>query len=146
MRITSFRVGLILAALNVLVFIVMLVTRETDYARLDELDACYRGGSSCDYSSAEPIYLAGRPFYSSMHVGGVPWTEDAFFAANLPAMLATLVVERFWLAADNLSLTEQSWIMATSFMTLAALWAFLVGAAGHRLVRLVRTRNRTPST
>lgn len=150
MRLTAKRIGLIAATVNVLVFIAMLLTRGPAYERLAEMEACFRNGSSCDYSSAEPMYLAARPFYSSMHVSGVPWTEDAFFAANLPAMLATfLVVERladvrYWFEAERLSLTQESWVMAFCFMTFAALWAFVVGAVSHRFVRLVTRARRGP--
>ena len=146
MRITSIRVGLVITTLNVLIFIVMLLTRETAYDRLAELDACFRSGSSCDWSSAEPMYLAGRPFYSPAHVAGVPLAETLFFIVNLPAMLGAFVVQdwvadlRYWLEMEGLSLTQNSWLMASSFIMLAALWAFLLGAGSHRLARWVRTR------
>jgi hypothetical protein len=152
MRFTGMRIGLIAAVLNVLVFIAMLLTREPAYGRLAELDACFRSGSSCDSSSAEPMYLAGRPFYSSAHVGGVPWTEDAFFAANLPAMLATLLVVdrvadlRYWFEVERLSLVEESWVMAACFMAFALLWGFLVGALSHRFVRWLRRNQQEDRT
>jgi hypothetical protein len=152
MRISAKRIGLIAATINVLVFITMLATRDADYARLAETEACFRSGSSCNDSSAEPMYLAARPFYSSMHVSGVPWTEDAFFAANTPAMLATfLVVERvadvrYWFEADYLSLTQESWVMAICFIAFAALWAFATGAVSHRVVRWVSRARREPRT
>ena len=141
MRITSLRIGLILAALNVLLFIAMLATRETAYKRLAELDAFSRSGSSGDYSSAEPWYLAGRPFYSPAHYGNVPLAETVFFAANLPADLGALLLEGavwqawYWFEGQSLSWAQRSWVTAGCFMTLAGLWAFLVGAASHRLVR-----------
>ena len=152
MRLPAKRVGLIAATMNVLVFITMLATRDADYGRLAETEACFRSGSSCNDSSAEPMYLAARPFYSSMHVSGVPWTEDAFFAANTPAMFATfLVVERvadvrYWFEAAHLSLTQESWVMAICFITLAALWAFAIGAASHRVIRWVSRAGRRPRT
>jgi len=144
MRITGIRVGLILGALNMLVFIAMLVTRETAYERLAELDTCFRGGSSCDWSSAEPMYLAGRPFYSGAHYGNVPVAETLFFLANLPAMMGAFLLDygvgemRYRLEIDGMSLTRKSWLMAISFTIFAALWAFLIGAASYRLVRWVR--------
>jgi hypothetical protein len=152
MRLPAKRIGLIAATINVLVFITMLATRDADYERLAETEACFRSGSSCNDSSAEPMYLAARPFYSSMHVSGVPWTEDAFFAANTPAMFATfLVVERvadvrYWFEAEHLSLTQESWVMAICFMTFAALWAFAIGAVSHRAVRWVSRARREPRT
>ena len=90
MRITSIRIGLIVATLNVLVFIAILLTHETAYARLAELDACFRSGSSCDVSSAEPMYIAGSAFYSPAHYGDVPRTQTLFFMANMPPMSRSL--------------------------------------------------------
>ncbi len=92
MRITWIRSGLVVATLNLLVFIAMLLVRETAYSWLSELDACFRSGSSCDWSSAEPMYLAGRPFDSPVHVAGVPFAETLYFNANFPAMLAAMIV------------------------------------------------------
>ena len=149
MRFTAKRVGLIAATVNVLLFIAMLFTRDPAYARLAETEACLRSGSSCNDSSAEPMYLAARPFYSSMHVSGVPWTEDAFFMANIPPMFATFLVEekvadvRYRFEVEHLSLTRESWVNAICFMTFAALWAFVVGAVGHRFVRLVSRARRS---
>jgi hypothetical protein len=148
MRLSAKRIGLIAATINVLVFIALLLTRDPAYERLAEIEGCFRSGSSCNVSSAEPMYLAARPFYSSMHVSGVSWTEDAFFMANLPAMFATfLVVEqvvgvRYRFEVEQLSLTQESWVNAICFMTFAALWAFIIGTVSHRFVRLVSRAKR----
>jgi hypothetical protein len=147
MRLTAKRIGLIVATFNVLVFIALLVTRETAYVRLAELDAFARSGTSGDYSSAEPTYLAGRPFYSPAHYGNVALYETLFFMANLPADLSAMLVVSaldevpyylgIYSMAYAMSSAQRSWVTAGFFMTFAALWAFAIGALSHRFIRLV---------
>jgi hypothetical protein len=159
MRLTATRIGLIAATLNVLVFVVLLVTREPAYERLAELDAFARSGTSGDYSSAEPRYLAGRPFYSPAHYGDVPLSETLYFIANFPAELGSMLVVQgvdevpnyfeIYSMAYVMSSAQRSWVTAACFMTFAALWAFFVGAVSHRFVRWVgrdRQRDRRPET
>jgi hypothetical protein len=159
MRLTGTRIGLIAAALNVLVFVLLLMTREPAYERLAELDAFTRSGTTGDISSAEPMYLAGRPFYSTAHYGDVALAESLFFMANLPAYLgAFLVVQAVdevpyyfeaYSMAYVMSSAQRSWVTAVCFMTFAALWAFFVGAVSHRFVRWVgrdRQGDRRPDT
>jgi len=144
MRLTGTRIGLVAATLNVLVFVLLLMTREPAYERLAELEAFNRLGTTGDYSSAEPMYLAGRPFYSSAHYGDVPLAEDLFFMANLPADLGALLVVqgvdevRYYFESYSMSWTTRSWVTAIGFTILAALWAFFVGAVSHRFVGWLR--------
>jgi len=146
MRVTWARAGLIAATLNVLVIIIMLATRQPTHERLAELDAFSRSGTTGDLSSAEPMYVAGRPFYSPAHTAGVPLAENVFFTANLPAMLGAYLVTdgvdelRYWFEAQPLSWTRRSWVMAVAFvMILAASWSFLVGSACYRFGRWFRS-------
>ena len=134
-RLTGTRIGLIAATLNVLVFVALLVAREPDYGRLAELDA-----GKVQHTSAEPMYLAGRPFYSAAHYDDVALTETLFFTANLPADLGALLVVQAVDEAQaySMSSAQRSWVTAVCLMLLAALWAFLVAAMGHRFVRWAR--------
>jgi len=88
----------ILATANVLAFIALLASRPPEYERLREHDKELRGGGSISFSSADPIHLAGRRFYSSAHTY-VPLVEDLYFMANFPgetAMVYLAFPSQWW--------------------------------------------------
>lgn len=118
------RLGAALAAVNVLVFAAMLAAKPAEYHLIDK-----RGGSSAD-----PLYLAARPFYSSFHSPNVPVYEEPYFLLNFPAMfmafeLPSIVDEIVYAAGwPMIGGARRSWIMAITFGVSAAVQAFMIGA------------------
>ena len=92
MRAVTSGLGWSLAGLNVLVFASILAVKQPEYGQLRERDKKFWNDGVLEMTSADPMHLAGRPFYSSAHVAHVPLTEDLYFIANIPAMAAALSV------------------------------------------------------
>jgi len=114
--------GAVLATINVLIFVGMLATRPPAYDELRQLDSERRSGH---FEVVAPLYLAGRPFESSMHSSSVPVLEDLYFLLNIPAMVLAFMLADLVPAA---SLADASWNMAFVFALGAALEAFALGA------------------
>lgn len=137
MRNRSSHLGWVLASLNVLAFSTLLGVRSPEYELLAAKDEQLRAGGGIDFSTADPIHLAGRPFFSSSHVPGVPLVEDLYFALNAPAMLAAVwvaypvasAVHEWWSGSVYTPFAWQSWALALSFGTAGLAWAFFIGAA-----------------
>src|SRR5690242_14365956 len=89
-RLASSRVAWLLSVLNVLALAGLLGSKSPEYAQLRAADEKFWSTGELDFSSADPMYLAARPFYSSVHVSGVPLIEDLYFNVNTPAMLGAL--------------------------------------------------------
>jgi hypothetical protein len=129
--------GWIVAALNILAFAVFLGIRSPEYELLRSQDQKLQAGGGIEFTTADPIHLAGRPFYSSAHVAGVPLVEDLYFALNTPAMMAALWVSyplassthEWWTGSVATPSAWHSWALAISFGLAGLLWAFAVGAA-----------------
>jgi hypothetical protein len=71
-----------LAAVNILAFTVLLAMRHPEYEKLSSRDESLRRSGMLDISTADPIYMAGRPFYSSAHVANVPLVEDLYLLST----------------------------------------------------------------
>jgi hypothetical protein len=129
------RIGGVVALANVLGFIALLATRSPEYEQLRDRDAERAAGGPEFISSADPIHLAGRPFYSSAHTP-VPLIEDLYFAANVPAHLATIALglplasmtHRAFPGAWSAPGAWESWVLAIVFGVGSALWGFVFGA------------------
>ncbi len=86
-------------------------------------------------SSADPIHIAGRPFYSSAHTP-VPLTEDLYFLVNLPTHLAMFAIGLPLASVSRGLLTgewiapgaRESWVLALVFGVGCCFWGFVVGA------------------
>ena len=135
MRRDSSKLGCVLAALNMLVFSALVVSKAPEYEQLRKRDEALRNGPLL-FTTADPMHLAARPFYSSAHVSSVPWTEDIYFIVNAPAMLMALSVADplanitfdLWTGSSRTSSLWQSWALAGVFALFSAVWAFAVGA------------------
>jgi hypothetical protein len=135
------RLGWSLAAINMLIFALMLASKTPEYAELRERDERFASTGDFDWSSADPMHLAGRPFYSSVHVANVPLVEDLYFIANTPAMVAALSVSypvarvtfAWWTGSPTTSSAWDSWTRALVFGSVGIAWAYLVGALIERL-------------
>jgi hypothetical protein len=114
--------GALLATLNVLIFVGMLAMRPPAYDELRQLDRERRSGQ---FELISPLYLAGRPFGSSMHSSSVPVLEDLYFLLNIPAMVLAFVLADL---VPAVSLAAESWNMAFAFALGAALEGFALGA------------------
>lgn len=133
MRAESKQAGWLLAAVNVLTLGAFLASRPPEYERLRDQDRELASGF-VSLSTAEPMHLAGRPFYSSAHVK-VPWAENLYFLFNTPAMLAAIPISftlststYTWRAGSSMgSSAWESWALALVFGALSAAWAFAVG-------------------
>lgn len=131
------RIGWGLAALNVLAFVTLLATKSPEYELLHASDVAEASGELTYISSADPMYLAGRPFDSSAHVANVPLAEGIYFLVNVPAMLVALpvsfpmasITSKWWDGSDRASSAWQSWTLAVVFGLSSAAWAFAVGFA-----------------
>ena len=129
---TAFRLGLVLALMNLLTFVAITALKQPDYARLEQLDTFIHGGTTGDLSSAEPLYLAARPFDSPAHVPDVPLIETAYFLVNMPAMFAAFVmtdVVEFQVFSSHspFSSSRNSWLLAFAFALCAMVQAFVIG-------------------
>ncbi len=126
----------VLAALNVVAFSTFLGVRSPEYELLAAKDQQLRAGGGIDFSTVDPIHFAGRPFYSSAHVPGVPLVENLYFVLNTPAMLAALWVayplassgHEWWTGSVETPSAWHSWALAISFGLAGLVWAFAVGA------------------
>ena len=135
------RISGVAAVVNLLSFVLLLATRPPEYEWLRERDAERKSGGMQFMSSADPIHIAGRPFYSSAHTP-VPLTEDLYFLANLPAHLAMIVIGLPLASVSHGLLTGEwlapgaweSWVLATVFGVGCGLWGFVVGAMLSRWV------------
>jgi len=128
MRITGFRLGFALALANLLMFAGIVASKAPNYAELERVDALLRSGSTGDLSSAEPMYLAARPFYSPVHVADVPRIENFYLLFNTPAMIAAFSIDDFLrMGGFLLSSSSRSWLLAITFALFAMAEAFLVG-------------------
>jgi len=135
MRPKSLTLGRLFAAANVLAFSGMLASKVPEYEKLKTRDEVFWKTGQLEWTSADPMHLAGRPFYSSAHTS-VPLIEDIYFIANTPAMLATLsvgyelgkVTSELWTGSPRTSSAWLSWALATTFAVFGAVWAFMLGA------------------
>lgn len=130
------QLGAALAILNILLFAALLAERKPEYETLHRVEAEWRAGTA-ELNSADPMYLAARPFYSSAHVANVPLREDLYFAINSPAMLATFLVDSY---RPRLSSADASWFMAATFAIVAGVQGFALGLA----VGWIGRRRRAP--
>jgi hypothetical protein len=136
MRLASSQLGWVLAALNVVVFAAMLAMRAPEYEQLRLSDEKLWQTGSLESTTADPMHLAGRPFYSSAHVADVPLLEDLYFVLNTPAMLAALALgyplgsmtHEWWTDSVQTPSAWTSWALASVFALCGAGWAFAVGA------------------
>ncbi len=123
--------------MNLLVFALIVVSKEAEYERLRARDEKFWRTGDLEWTSADPFYLAGRPFYSSAHVADVPLIEDIYFIANIPAMGAALTVSHeiasatygWWTGSPRTSSAWESWTLGLVFSACGIVWAYLLGAA-----------------
>lgn len=135
----SSRAGWVLAGANAAAFVALRALRTPEYEKLRARDEEFNAGGPITMSSADPIHLAGRPFYSSAHTY-VPMAEDLYFMANFPAEAAMLSVgfplssatHEWWTGSVRTSGAWQSWTLALVFGTASALWGYAIGAVGSR--------------
>lgn len=134
-RTASSRTGWSLAAINVLLFAAIVASKQPEYDRLRADDQKRWSGGLIEFTSADPMYVAGRPFYSSAHHGNVPLVEDLFLMANTPALLAAFevsfpianVTSEWWTGSARTSTAWESWTLASAIGGFGILWAFVVG-------------------
>jgi len=129
---TGFRLGVVLGVMNLFTFAAITASKTPDYARLEQLDTFIHSGTTGDLSSAEPLYLAARPFDSPAHVPDVPLIETAYFLVNMPAMFAAFVmtdVVEFQVVSSHspFSSSRNSWLLAIAFALCAMVQAFVIG-------------------
>jgi hypothetical protein len=143
------RVGGAVALANVLGFVALLAIRPPEYEQLRERDVERNSGGPAFMSSADPIHLAGRPFYSSAHTP-VPLVEDLYFIANTPASLTMLFVgfplasttTALWAGSGLVSGAWESWVLALVFAAASGLWGFALGVVVCRGMRRIRQQSR----
>ena len=140
-RARPWRLRWVLAAVNVLTLVAILATKPPQYEWLWEADTKFWANGSFEWSSADPMYLAARPFDSPSHVSDVPVFETIYFTLNTPAMLAALSVadpiaqmtSEWWTTSPRTSSAWSSWTLAAVFGLFCTLWAFTLGAIGDWL-------------
>ena len=134
MSTSAARFGAVLAAVNVLAFVAMLAARPPEYDGLRRRDAAIRSGGPIEMTTADPHYMAARPFYSSAHTQ-IPFPEFLYFLVNTPAEFGSFILafELYPLVMDVFapdvitSTAQDSWVMAIAFGVCAAVEAFVVG-------------------
>lgn len=144
------RIGGTVALANVLGFVALLALRQPEYEQLRERDVERNSNGPVFMPSADPIHIAGRPFYSSAHTP-VPLVEDLYFIGNLPAHLAMIVLgfplasitHRLWAGSGLTSGAWESWTLALVFGASSALWGFALGAFWSRWRRRSATLPKT---
>lgn len=122
---------------NALAFCALLASKPPEYEALLERDKKMARGGGIDFTSADPIHLAGRPFYSSAHVGNVPLIEDLYFMANFPASMVmgavgfslSAATHEWWTGSPQTPAAWESWGSALVFVIVSAVWGFALGEA-----------------
>jgi hypothetical protein len=127
------KTGIACGSLNVLAFILILAMRPPDYAELARKEAALQAairGAGITFSSHEPTYLAGRPFFS---LG--PSLENVYFLLNVPALFAADELTALALPAvaalfdlRRIDYATESWVAAIAFAVVSALWGLSAGA------------------
>ncbi len=136
MRGRTLKLGAVLAVLNVLIFSIILALKAPAYEKLRKTDETVRETGRMEFTTADPMHLAARPFYSSAHVSDVPVIEDLYFLLNTPAMHVALsagypladITSDFWARSPRPSSVWESWTLAITFALFSAIWAFAIGA------------------
>jgi hypothetical protein len=121
---------------NVVAFAALLAVRRPEYEHLKRRDEVFSSTGTLEWSSADPMYLGGRPFYSAAHVADVPSLETLYFALNIPATFAALevtyplqrLVTELRAGSPRVSSSTESWLRASTFAAFGAAWAFAVGS------------------
>jgi hypothetical protein len=135
MRRATGHAGWLLAVVNALAFCALLASKPPEYEALRERDKKLASGGGIDFTSADPIHLAGRPFYSSAHDANVPLIEDLYFMANFPASMAmgavgfslSAATHEWWTGSPQTPGAWESWVLALVFVPVSAVWGFALG-------------------